>query len=259
MEITLEDLLVLGAPPGLESSVDPTRRNGPFEDPPRRFVGRFRTHDRAPSSPPSRRRGRARVPPPVTTAVVGTCRHSLREANCETSPRSSSKRGDPRTRQPRVTGRRRSRALDRTVINRGDPDGNQSPVTSGGNLYRVGSDLERQMTDLAASRAGLSEMQCRSCPIRRGRWFFMSPDAKARLLATSGQDRDYTDNAAATDGPDPERPARTPIRTVVDPGTAAAEQRVVARFLIDRIAAAATVAARQDEAARPRAARLLRP
>src|SRR5918995_3878226 len=121
-----------------------------------------------------------------------------------------------------------------------------------GNLYRVGSDLERQMTDLAASRAGLSEL-VQTVSDLSGLMVHVT-DAKGRLLATSRQDRDATDDVSPpADRSRVERELPSGLSLILEP--LRPEQRVVARFLIDRIAAAATVAARQDEAARPRGAR----
>jgi purine catabolism regulator len=121
-----------------------------------------------------------------------------------------------------------------------------------GNLYRVGSDLERQMTDLAASRAGLSQL-VQTVSDLSGLIVHVT-DAKGRLLATSRQDRDATDDVSPpADQSRVERELPSGLSLILEP--LRPEQRVVARFLIDRIAAAATVAARQDEAARPRGAR----
>jgi hypothetical protein len=79
-------------------------------------------------------------------------------------------------------------------------------------------------------------------------------DEKGRLLATSRQDRDATDDISPpADRSRVERELPSGLSLILEP--LRPEQRVVARFLIDRIAAAATVAARQDEAARPRGAR----
>ena len=121
-----------------------------------------------------------------------------------------------------------------------------------GNLYRVGSELERRMTDLAASRAGLSEL-VRTASELSGLVIHVT-DAQGRLLADSRQDFDASDDASTSeDRSSVERELPSGLSLILGP--LRPEQRVVARFLVDRIAAAATVAARQDEAARPRGAR----
>jgi hypothetical protein len=121
-----------------------------------------------------------------------------------------------------------------------------------GNLYRVGSELERQMTDLAASRSGLSEL-VRIASELSGLAILVT-DAQGRLLSSSHPDLDVSDDAILS--ADQSRVQRElPIGLSLVLGPLRPEQRVVARFLIDRIAAAATFAARQDEATRPRGAR----
>src|SRR5829696_3629514 len=121
-----------------------------------------------------------------------------------------------------------------------------------GNLYRVGSELERQLTDLAASRAGLSEL-VRTTSDLSGLTIQVS-DAQGRLLAASRQDLVAADDASPpTDEFRVERELPSGLSLILGP--LRPEQRVVARFLVDRIAAAVTIAARQDEAVRPRGAR----
>jgi hypothetical protein len=121
-----------------------------------------------------------------------------------------------------------------------------------GNLYRVGSELERKMTDLGASRSSLSELaqsasDLSGLPIR-------VIDAQGRLLAPSHQDHFVSDgDSDATDETEVERALPAGLTLILGP--LRPEQRVVGRFLVDRIAAAVTIAARQDEAVRPRGAR----
>lgn len=121
-----------------------------------------------------------------------------------------------------------------------------------GNLYRVGSELERKMTDLGASRSGLNEVVQSTAglsglPIR-------VIDAQGRLLAASQQDHFVSGGGSlATDETQVERALPSGLSLILGP--LRPEQRVVGRFLIDRIAAAVTIAARQDEAVRPRGAR----
>src|SRR5918997_5226840 len=121
-----------------------------------------------------------------------------------------------------------------------------------GNLYRVGSELERLMTALTASRSGLTAL-VQTATDRSGLPIRVI-DAQGRLLAASHQEPVVSDGAS-----------RAPEETLVDKalpsgmslvlGPLRPEQRVVGRFLIDRIAAAVSIAARQDELVRPRGAR----
>jgi PucR family transcriptional regulator, purine catabolism regulatory protein len=121
-----------------------------------------------------------------------------------------------------------------------------------GNLYRVGTELERQMTDLAASRAGLSEL-VRTASELSGLPMCVT-DSQGRLLSASHQEFDASDGAAPlAEQPRIERKLASGLSLILGP--LRPEQRVVAQFLVDRIATAAAVAARQDEAARPRGAR----
>jgi hypothetical protein len=108
------------------------------------------------------------------------------------------------------------------------------------------------MTDLAASRAGLSEL-VRTASELSGLVIHVT-DAQGRLLAASRHDFDASDDAS-TSGDRSSVARELPSGLSLRLGPLRPEQRVVARFLVDRIAAAATVAARQDEAARPRGAR----
>jgi hypothetical protein len=121
-----------------------------------------------------------------------------------------------------------------------------------GNLYRVGSELERQLTDLAASHAGLSALvqttsDLTSLPIQ-------VIDAQGRLLAASRQDQVVPDGAfLQADESQVERALPSGLSLILGP--LRPEQRVVAHFLVDRIAAAVPIAARRDDAARPRGPR----
>jgi hypothetical protein len=121
-----------------------------------------------------------------------------------------------------------------------------------GNLYRVGSELERKMTDLTASHSGLRTLvqttsDLSGLPIR-------VVDDQGRLLAGSHQDDFISDVASdATDETQVERALPSGLRLILGP--LRPELRVLGRFLVDRIAAAVTTVARQDEAVRPRGPR----
>jgi purine catabolism regulator len=121
-----------------------------------------------------------------------------------------------------------------------------------GNLYRIGSELERQLTDLAASHAGLSALvqttsDLSGLPIQVS-------DAQGRLLAASRQDPGAPDDASHL-AAESQVERALPSGLSLHLGPLRPEQRVVAQFLADRIAAAVNVAARRDEAARPRGSR----
>ena len=121
-----------------------------------------------------------------------------------------------------------------------------------GNLYRIGSELERKMTDLTASRSGLRVLvqttsDLSGLPVR-------VTDNQGRLLAGSHQDNFVSGvTSLATVETQVERALPSGLTLILGP--LRPEQRVIGRFLVDRIAAAVTIAARQDEAVRPRGAR----
>jgi purine catabolism regulator len=123
-----------------------------------------------------------------------------------------------------------------------------------GNLYRIGTELERQMADVAASQSGLdalarvvSDVTGLSMTVVdvHGRQLAAAPEHRlASHLESGGETIDDQLRGAVT---------RTLSRgaslilTSEEP-----EQRIVARFLSDRIATAANSALFRDDAARPR-------
>jgi purine catabolism regulator len=120
------------------------------------------------------------------------------------------------------------------------------------NLYRVGSELERRLTDLAASDAGLSQLvqttsRLSGLPIQ-------VTDGRGRLLAASDEAQVVSDSGSPPAG-EAEIARDLPSGLSFILGPLRPEQRVVAHFLVDRIAAAVSAAARRDEAARPRGSR----
>jgi hypothetical protein len=121
-----------------------------------------------------------------------------------------------------------------------------------GNLYRVGSELERKMTDLGASRSGLRALvqttsNLSGLPVR-------VTDAQGRLLAASDQDHVVSDDGShPADDIQVERALPSGLTLILGP--LRPDQRVIGRFLVDRIVAAVTIAARHDHAVRPRGAR----
>ena len=117
-------------------------------------------------------------------------------------------------------------------------------------LYRVGSELERRLTDLAVSQAGLAA------------FVTVAAEATALPMAVTGADERCLaaapqDNPLCTDGsiPEPLQVVRElPLGAMLRLGPLQPEQRLLARFVADRIATAAAAALRRDEAARPRGA-----
>jgi PucR family transcriptional regulator, purine catabolism regulatory protein len=121
-----------------------------------------------------------------------------------------------------------------------------------GNLYRIGSEFERQMTDLAAKKSGITALVQVASELSR--LPVVVVDAQGRRLATSGQAR--PDRLDANDPATEIRFERNvPGGLTLTLGPLLPEQSVTARFLVDRIAIAVAEAARRDDAARPRGAR----
>src|SRR5215208_7155074 len=251
MEITLDDLLVLE--PQLSWRVEgPDASQRPAEE--RRVVSWVvSARTTAPHLPLLRGGEVVLVPPRVTAIVGGDLPALLREATLRDVAAVVVER------YQRGLGSLDPTAEDVSMLTwDGDLTGetetaiNRLLTECRGNLYRVGSELERQMSDLAASRAGLSEL-VRSASDLSGLTIHVT-DAQGRTLAASRQEFDGSDDAVPpTDQTGVER--ELPSGLTLNLGPLHPEQRVVARFLVDRIAAAAAVAARQDQAARPRGPR----
>jgi hypothetical protein len=251
MEITLDDLLVLE--PRLAWGVErPAEQDRPAEE--RRVVSWIvSARTTAPHLPLLRGGEVLLVPSRVTAAVGGDLPALLREATLRDVAAVVFERDE------RGPGSLDAAAEDVSVlIWDGDLTGetettiNRLLTECRGNLYRVGSELERQMSDLAASRAGLSEL-VRSASELSGLAIHVT-DVQGRILASSHQEFDASDSAV----PPPDQSGverKLPSGLTLRLGPLRPEQRVVARFLVDRITAAAIVAARQDEAARPRGPR----
>jgi len=193
------------------------------------------------------------IPPRVTAAVRGELPALLREAKLRDVAAVVFERDEP--------GLANNHSIDNgvTVLSW---DGHLTQDTEAainrlltecrGNLYSVGSELERQMTDLAANGSGLRTLvqttsDLSGLPIQ-------VVDAQGRLLATSRQEQDVSD-AAADPGEETRIERTLPSGSSLILGPLRSEQRVVGRFLIDRIATAVALAARRDEAVRPRGAR----
>jgi purine catabolism regulator len=118
-----------------------------------------------------------------------------------------------------------------------------------GMLYRVGSELERQLSDLAVNQAGLGALvrivaEVTGLPLE-------IRDAKGRVLAAAETVLIESPESDPSLSPrHMERPL--PLDAGLSLGPLLPEQLIVARFLIDRITEAAAAALQRDNAARPR-------
>ena len=251
MEITLDDLLVL-EPRLAWSPHEPGALERPAEE--RRVVSWIvSARTTAPHLPLLRGGEVVLVPSRVTAVIGGDLPALLREATLRDVAAVVFERGERTTGSLDTAGDAVSVLVwDGDLTGETETAINRLLTECRGNLYRVGSELERQMTDLAARREGLREL-VRIASELSGLTIRVT-DSRGRLLSASRPDLDASADAASP--PDQfivERELPTGFTLILGP--LRPEQRVVARFLIDRIAAAATVAARQDEAARPRGAR----
>lgn len=120
-------------------------------------------------------------------------------------------------------------------------------------LYRIGTDLERRMADLAAGESGLEPL-ARVVRETTGLGMVVIDALGRHLIEAPGDTRavDHAGDAAGELG-DPKRDLMRGAVLVLVPERS--EQRMAARFLSDRIVAAANQALQRDEAARPRGPR----
>lgn len=117
-----------------------------------------------------------------------------------------------------------------------------------GNLYRVGTELERRIADVAVTSAGIEVLarvasEATGLPIR-------VYDAAQRLLASKPEVAAHDEEACGL--AQPEVLQRLSSGATLILGPLADRQRVMARFLAPRIAMAAEAALRRDDVARPR-------
>jgi purine catabolism regulator len=118
-----------------------------------------------------------------------------------------------------------------------------------GNLYRIGSDLERRFTDLAMHREGIGPFvrvvaESANVPIT-------VVDAKGRVLASAPELTDaLADSSQDSYGKSFQRVLPSGAQIVFGPLTP--RERVTARFLAERISTAAAAALQRDDASRPR-------
>lgn len=111
-----------------------------------------------------------------------------------------------------------------------------------GDLYRIGSDLERRMTDLTVAGGGLEALlrsagEAIAVPLA-------ARDALGRVLAAAGEEQEPDTGLGI------ERTLTSGVTLALGP--AASPRSIAARFFADRIAQAAIAAMQRDEAARPR-------
>jgi purine catabolism regulator len=121
-----------------------------------------------------------------------------------------------------------------------------------GALYRIGTEFERQMADLAVNRAGIgalvrSASEAAGLPIA-----VLDPNGK---ILTSWPERPLDALCAGPDAQRDEMRREIGREGTLVLGALRPEQRVIARFLVARIVAASEAALRRDEVARPRGPR----
>ena len=143
---------------------------------------------------------------------------------------------------------------DETLTADTETDLNRRLTECRGELYRIGTELERRRADLAANEAGL-EALARIVEETTGLSMTVVDAQDRQLVGTPG---DSTGGAASSRDAageigrlDASSHGLTRGATLVL-GAGRTEHRIVARFLVDRIASAANSALQRDDAARPR-------
>ncbi len=121
-----------------------------------------------------------------------------------------------------------------------------------GDLYRIGSELERTISDATVANLGIAGLV--HAATEASRIPIVVLDASGRELAASTS-RESRSAAIRPDGSSYEIRQKLGTGATLILGPLGAEQRVVARFLIARIASLAEAALRRSEAARPRGPR----
>jgi purine catabolism regulator len=249
MEITLSDLLNLE--PGL---VDCHEMNGPAgEFPPADEVEiswAVTARGTAPHLPHLRGGEIVLVSARVAAAVASDLAALVREAALRNVSAIVLERGIDAS-QTTYPGSPDVRILrwQRPVTPDTEPALNRLLTEQRGMLYRVGSELERQLTDLAVNQAGLGALvrvvaEAAGLPLE-------IRDARGRVLASA----EDVLLASPDSGPSlsPRHIERAlPLGARLSLGPLLPEQLIVARFLIDRITGAAAAALQRDNAARPR-------
>ena len=121
-----------------------------------------------------------------------------------------------------------------------------------GKLYRIGSDLERRLTEVAVDGGGIGALVALASVSSQLPMVVF--DSRGRRLAASPDDNPIA-------GASPPRASDMVVRRDLPSGASLLlgpldpADRLLARFLADRIAAAANAAIQRDDAARPRGSR----
>jgi hypothetical protein len=118
-----------------------------------------------------------------------------------------------------------------------------------GTFYRVGGALERQLTDLAMNGGGLNALV--QAAAETSGLPMAVYDARGRALAASSDAGEPLKNPGGESGEAWFR-RQMSLGATLTFGPLTATQRVIARFLGDRLAVAASAALQRDDAARPR-------
>ncbi len=251
MEITLADLLVLE--PRLTAEGEPRDPGGSEGQASADVSWVVSARTTPPHLPPLRGDEVLLVPSRVTTAVSAELPALLREAHVRNVSAVVFERTDVETRRTYPSSLDCRVLLWSGELTTDTETGiNRLLTECRGNLYRVGSEFERQMTDLAAKQSGITALVQAAANLAQ--LPVLVVDAQGRPLATSGQaslDHRTTDDPVTKIRLERDVPGG--LRLILGP--LLPEQRVTARFLVDRIAAAIADAARRDDAARPRGAR----
>lgn len=120
-----------------------------------------------------------------------------------------------------------------------------------GNLYRIGSELERQVADLHAGKFGIEsvvQMAAAVCGMP-----IAVLDGKERFIARAGSDGNHERSFSLRDEGELRRQIASGDILVLGP--LHGEQRIIARFLLKRIEHLVAAALRRDDATRPRGSR----
>ncbi|MBA3449728.1 MAG: helix-turn-helix domain-containing protein [Chloroflexia bacterium] len=123
-----------------------------------------------------------------------------------------------------------------------------------GNLYRLGTELERQLADASASHSGI-ETLAQVVSHSSGLPLTVVDPLGRRLISPAETANDADAPVNDRGGVDPFVTRALPSGAEVKLGPLWPVQFVLARFLIDRIAVAAIGALQRDDAARPRGSR----
>lgn len=251
MDITLDDLLVLEPRLSVREGEASLDDEAPHLAAPVSWAVSARAT--SPSLPSLRGGEIVLVPPRVTAALEDALCDLVREAGLRGASALVFSRGDSRVdRCPPALGSLAFLEWPERLNGDAEAAINRALTECRGSLYQIGSDLERQLTDFAASRAGLDTLvrlvaNVSGIPVE-------IQDAHGHPITTSISGEGAHPLPSSAHGPGVIRAMLASGPTLVL-GPMRPEQRVAARFLIGRIAAAVDAVMRRDEAHRPRGAR----